>query len=1146
MPHELDREALNQELGGAYQIVRELGRGAFATVYLARERVLHRLVAIKVLRLERAVSEEERERFMREARTAAHLDHPGIVPVLAFGETPTTMYMVMRYIDGESLADRLKRESRLPPEEARRLLLDLASALAHAHRQGVVHRDIKPENVLLTPGEGGESHARLLDFGVAAFRTRDLGMTASREMWGTPTFMSPEQALGEVDLDARSDIYALGVLGYVMLAGRDPFTSTSPLERLKQQQRGPAIPLARAAPRAPAGLVAAIDRCLAYEPQERWRRTSELVGALLALDDLPAIARARAGGWRRHVSRVLAAPGGAARRRGRRAAFFRSPPTPRLILDALRDDVRYAARGLAKAPGFATAVIFTLAIGFGATTVVFSAIEALLLREVPVRDPASLVVLQEQRRGPNDASDFGASAFRYDRYLAYREATAGVLTGLAAQKLESFSVRLGDRARPVFGAITSGNYFEVLGVRPALGRFYTAASDREGAAPEAVIGYAFWRGALGGDPKTVGRTLFLNSRPLAVVGVAPPDFNGALGGVFGFDVWVPAAAYMQAPAASPRGRGEVWTNLFGRLRPGVDSARASAALRVIAARVPTEDPRTRITDAWVEPLTALPLDMKGPVRGFLNMLLAVAGVVLLIAATNTAGMLLARAAARRREVATRLAVGASRGRVVGQLLVESSLLCVAGGVAGLLLTWWLTRLLNAWQPPFPIEVAADFGLNGTVLAVAAATVLGAGLLSGLAPAVQGTGIDLVAAMKEGGPQSGVRRTRLRSTFVVAQVAMSVLLLAVAGLFVRALQRALAVDPGFVAAGVVRADLSLGAHGYDTRRARALLTQLRERLRARPEVAAVSFANAAPLSGNSQSWGASRSDRPDDEEIPVQWGVADVGFIELLRTPLVAGRTFTAADGPNGPFVTVINEATARRLWPELSPREVVGRTVRSLKREMTVVGVMRNGKYRLLHEEQRRYGYVPFTQVPPFGAAPTLYARARTTPAAALRAAREELAELDPNVALEAPVSLEEDLERYVLPQRIGAMLIGAFGAVGLVLAATGLYAVLAYGVAQRLREFGVRMALGARAADLVRLVVRHGLLLVAIGVAVGLGLAVVAGRLVASFLFGLSPADPLTLAAVPLILVAAALLASVVPARRAAAADPMASLRAE
>jgi predicted permease len=1147
MQDDRDRHVLNEQLGGAYQIVRELGRGAFATVYLARERVLHRLVAIKVLHLERAVSDEERERFMREARTAAHLDHPGVVPILAFGETPTTMYMVMRYIDGESLADRLKRETRLPSDEARRLLLDLASTLAHAHRQGVVHRDIKPENVLLTRGEGGEAHARLLDFGVAAFQTRDLGMSTSREMWGTPTFMSPEQALGEVDLDARSDIYSLGVLGYVMLAGRDPFTSTSPLERLKQQQRGPVIPLARAAPGAPAGLVAAIERCLAYEPQERWRRAADLHAALAGLGGQP-VSRI-ASGWRRALARAAGVPRAGRRRRERRAAFFQAPPSPRLLLEALRNDLEYAARGFAKTPGFTAAVILTLAIGLGATTVVFSAIEALLLRELPVRDPDALVVLQEDRRGPNDAASFGTSLYRYDRYLAYREATTDVLTGLAAQAFESFSVRLGTEARPINGLATSGNYFEVLGVRPALGRFYTAAQDRPGGAePVVVVGYDFWQRALQSDPAAVGRTLFLDSRPMTIIGVAPPGFNGAFVGIFAFDAWVPVAAYQRPPpssAAVSPGASYEWMNLFGRLRPGVDISRASAVLRVTGARVPTEDPKTRIANAWVEPLTALPAEMRKPVQGFMNMLLAVAAVVLLIAATNTAGMLLARAAARRREVATRLAVGASRSRLVAQFLVESTLLCVAAGVTSLLLTWWLTRVLNGWQPPFPIEPAVAFGLNGTVLAAAAATVLGTALLAGLAPAMQGAEMDLAAAMKEGGPQSGVRRTRLRSAFVVAQVALSVSLLAVAGLFVRSLQRALAIDPGFEAAGVVHAGLSLGPHGYDKERSRVLFAQLLERVRARPEVAAASLANAAPLSGNTRTWGARRPGRPDDEEVDAQWGVADVGFIELLRAPLLAGRTFTSADGPTAPSVTVINETLARRLWPGESAQRVLGRELESLSgRRMTVIGVIRKGKYTFLQEEERAYGYVPFAQG--FSGSPQLYVRARGEPAGALRAAREELAKLDPNIALERPTLLAADVERYVLPQRIGALSVGLFGSVGLVLAATGLYGVLAYGVTQRLREFGVRMALGARAVDVVRLVVRHGLMLVAVGVAIGLVGAFVAGRLVASFLFGLNPADPVTFAAVPIILGAVALLAGIIPARRAAAADPMASLRVE
>jgi predicted permease len=1156
MPDSPNRDALNEALGSAYQIVRELGRGAFAAVYLARERVLHRLVAIKVLHLERAVSDDDRERFMREARTVAHLDHPGIVPILAFGETPTTMYMVMRYVGGESLADRLGREKRLPPDEVRRLLIDVTSALAHAHRQGVVHRDIKPENVLLTseasdatrPGEL-VTRARLLDFGVAAFRTRDLGMSASREMWGTPTFMSPEQALGEVDLDARSDIYSLGLMGYVMLAGRDPFTAASPFERVKQQQSGPVVPLARAAPRASAGLVEAIERCLAYEPSERWRHTADLLAALLALGDEPAAARARGSAWQQRLARIVGPRRPARQRRERRAAFFRSPPAPRLVLEALRDDVRYAVRGFAKNPGLTATLILTLAVGLGATTVVFSTVEALLLRELPVADPGRLVVLQE-RRTRNNAASLGASLIRYDRYLAYRDASAGVLSGLAAQAYESFSVRLGDQARTVNGLATSGNYFEVLGVRPALGRFYMAAQDAPGRAePVVVLGYDFWRRALGGDREVIGRVLHVDSRPLTIIGVAPRAFRGAFGGVFAFDLWMPAAVYQRPPPGAPAARSGqpsyALMTVFGRLAPGMNVQRASAALQVIGQRVPNENPRTRVTNVRVEPLTGLPFELRGAVERFMKMLLAVAGLVLLIAATNAAGMLLARAAARRREIATRHAVGASRARLVSQLLVESALLCVGAGVAALLLTWWLTRLIEAWQPPFPIRVAAGVGVNATVLWVVAAIVVGTSVLAGLAPALQATKMDLAVAMREGGPQSGVRRTRLRSAFVVAQVTMTVVLLAVAGLFVRALQRALAVDPGFVAAGVVRAGVSLGPHGYDRARARALFGQLVERLRARPEVAAASIANTAPLSGSSETWGSRRAGRPDDDAVETYWGFADVGFIELLRVPMRAGRTFTAADDSAAPPVAVINETLARQLWPGTSPQEVLGRQLDSRDRRMTVIGVMGNGKYTTLHEPERPYAFIPFAQN--FRPSAVLHVRGRGSSAATLRAAREELAALNPNVALERPQVLADVVGGfYLAPQRIGAFLVGVFGLIGLTLAAAGLYGVLAFGVAQRLREFGVRLALGARTTDIVRLVLRHSVIVVATGVAIGLIVALAAGRLVAGFLFGLNPADPLTLVAVPLVLILVALLASAIPARRAAAADPMASLRVE
>jgi predicted permease len=472
-------------------------------------------------------------------------------------------------------------------------------------------------------------------------------------------------------------------------------------------------------------------------------------------------------------------------------------------------------------------------------------------------------------------------------------------------------------------------------------------------------------------------------------------------------------------------------------------------------------------------------------------------------------------------------------------------LCAIAGAAGLVLTWWAMRALDAWQPVAQLPVAIGFGVNARVLAVAAATVLGTALLAGLAPALQSTAMNLAAAMKEGGLQSGTRRTRLRSAFVVAQVALSVVLLTVAGLFVRSLQRTLAMDPGFDAANVAHVSVDLGTHGYDRERARDLYARLGDALRAHPSIAAASFANFAPLTGNVQTWHARRTDRPADEPTMTNWSLADAGFVELLRTRLLAGRTFTRDDGPNAQRAVVINEALARRLWPGERPTRAVGREIEILDERATVVGVLATGRYGTLHEEEERpFAYLAFAQHPRSFA--QLYVRARGGMVAALRAVREELATLDPNVAVETPTLLTTDIDRYLLPQRVSASLVGMFGVAGLALAMAGLYGVLAFGVAQRLGEFGVRMALGARAADLTRLVVRNGLVLAAVGIAIGVVAAVAAGQMVRTFLFGLSPADPLTLVTVPLLLVAVALLASLIPARRAATADPMTSLRAE
>ncbi|MDQ6828792.1 MAG: ADOP family duplicated permease, partial [Gemmatimonadota bacterium] len=1131
-----DVREIEREIGGQYQIIRTLGRGAFGAVYLARELQLHRVVAIKVVHANRSDRADERARLLREARTLANLSHPAIIPVLAFGETDNLVYMVMPYVGGETLADRLQ-SGRVDAREARRVLIEVADALAYAHGEGVLHSDLKPENIILeragAVNDAVPPRVRLIDFGIAGFPTRDPGVGATQEMWGTPQFMAPEQAFGETALDARSEIYSIGVLGYVLLGGRLPFDATSPTQRLIEQKKGPRVPLAMIAQDAPADFVAAIERCIAYEPEARWPRARDLRDALVRGAETPAGAmaslslirqRLRGGRGRdaRQARAVWIDRADAGRTRAARAA--------RIITD-VGADLRFALRMLRKSPGLSAAVIVTLALGVSSTTVVFSAAEALVLRHLPVADPNALVVVQERREGPNQGvTDFGVLTVPYDRYLIYRAAVTPVFTGLAAQEMQAFSLRFGDRARSITGLVTSGNYFEVLGIRPALGRFYTAAWDRSGGGePSAVIAYDFWRRVFDGDPKAIGRTLYVDSRPMTIVGVAPRGFRGAFGGMFASDVWVPAASYVRAPAAGGNaavaGRLDLWMIIFGRLRPGVSVERANAMLRMAAPRVPMpDDPKTRAVDAWTMPLSPISAELQGPLVGFMKMLFAVAGVVLLIAVSNTAGMLLARAAMRGREVATRLAVGASRARLVRQLLVESMLLSVVAGALALVLTTSLTRLFNQWQSPFPFAWTIGFGVNGAVLAVAAMIVLGTGIVAGLVPAIQATDVDLAAAMKEGGLQGGPRRSRLRSLFVVAQVALSVMLLAVAGLFARSLTRTLSVDPGFNSAGVIHARLSLEPHGYDGARGRTLFTRLIERLQSRSEIAAAAFASGAPLGGTNISFDDVRSDDRPDDSVSTQWGRADVGFVELLRTPLLAGRTFVAADSAGAVLVTVINETLARRLWPSDSPRQAVGHRILRGGTRLTVVGVIGNGRYTTLQESEHAFAYFPFAQHGTL--APELFLRPRGTTDGALRAAREQLTALDPNIAFEHPTMLDDDVTKWVIPQRTGAFLIGSFALVGLVLAMTGLYGVLAYGVTQRLREFGVRMALGATARDVVRLVARDGVVLVGVGVSLGIAGAFFAGRLIETFLFGLNPADPITLIAVPLLLLVVALLA--------------------
>ncbi|HEX8696358.1 MAG TPA: ABC transporter permease [Longimicrobium sp.] len=805
-------------------------------------------------------------------------------------------------------------------------------------------------------------------------------------------------------------------------------------------------------------------------------------------------------------------------------------------LDGLAQDLRFTARSLLANPGFTAAAVLALALGTGATTVIFSAVDTVLLRPLPVAEPGGLVTLRVEE---GDGSLAGGVSYPF--YREVRAAGARALD-VAAAHYGEVSFRAGDQAEVVLGVDASDNYFGVLGVRPALGRLFGPAEEPVGASPAVVISHAFWRRRFGGDPGVVGRTVRLNRAPFTVVGVAPEGFGGTIVGVSA-DVWVPVSAYeLLHPGRSlarERG-GHTWLNLIGRRRPGVTREGTEAALDAALRSVPPEFPSASPNrGARLQPLTGVPPQARGAATLFMSLLLATAALVMLIASTNVAGMLLARAAARQREIAIRLAIGAGRGRLVRQLLTESVVLFLLGGAGGTLLAVWAVRLLRGVRLPLPVQVSLDFPVDLRVLAFALSVSLVTGLVFGLAPAVAASRPSLVPALKEGSPRGG-RRGRLRGAFVVGQLAMSLLLLLSAGLFVRALQRALAVDTGFDPDGVVVASLDLGAHGYDAERGQRLQRELLERVRATPGVLAAGLATMVPLSGE---WDETRV-RPAEggDTAAAGFNAVDGEYFRTLGIPLLAGRTFTDRDRTGAPPVVVINRTLGERLWPGRSP---VGQRMQANGMEAEVVGVVPDGKYESIREEPRAFLYVPAGQV--YSERVTLHVRAAPgAEGAALGALRRELRALDPDLPLGAPMPMAAMTGAALVPQRIAAWLIGLFGVVGLVLAAVGVYGLLAYSVSQRTREIGVRMALGAERAAVLRLVLGQGAALVAAGVAVGLAGALAASRVLAGMLYGLSATDPLTFVAVPLLVAAAGLLASWLPARRATRVDPLVALRAD
>jgi predicted permease len=738
----------------------------------------------------------------------------------------------------------------------------------------------------------------------------------------------------------------------------------------------------------------------------------------------------------------------------------------------------------------------------------------------------------------------------YPDYLDIR-GRDDLFVGVTGYTMDLLSMDVGDRSEVVMGEAVSGNYFELLGVPAARGRtFIPGEDDAPGAAPVVVISDGLWRRRFAADPNIVGRTLRLKGRPFEVIGVASPKFKGLYVG-FASQMWIPVTTRAHFGGDDLEDRGSRWLMVKGRLRQGVTPEQAQAGMNVLGRQlattypesndnrrftiIPTNDVRLHpVVDRALMPVAAL--------------LMAVVGLLLLIVCTNLANLLLARALARRKEVAIRLAIGAGRGRLIRQLLTESLVLAILGGVFGLLIAIWTANLLVSFQPPIMFQLTLDLGIDGRVLAFTFLVSVLAGVFFGLAPALQATKPELIPALKDELDNVGGRRRRfgLRDSLVVAQVAISLVLLIGAGLFVRSLISAQDIDPGFERERVAIIMLSPSIAAYEDSRARDLLSSVVERARTLPGVEGAALASRMPLgvSLNTNELFVEGVATPEGEAPSIDAVTVSSGYFDVMGIPLLQGRDFQEQDDESAPRVAIVSDAAARRFWPGENP---IGKRLRlgSPEGELReIVGVARDTKVRTLGEKPRPYLYLPHLQR--HRGFMALVTRTSGDPKPMLSTLRREILLVDEGMPIMESKTMTEHLGIMLFAPRIGGILLGVFGGLGVLLATIGLYGVVSYAAAQRTREVGIRVALGARPGDVMQLVVGRGMMLVGVGVVIGLVLAFAAALPLGSLLYGVSVSDPVTFVGITLLLAGVAFVATMVPALRAARLDPMVALRRE
>jgi predicted permease len=813
----------------------------------------------------------------------------------------------------------------------------------------------------------------------------------------------------------------------------------------------------------------------------------------------------------------------------------------------LRQDVRFGFRFLRNNPTFTIVAVLTLALGIAANTTVFSWIDAILLDPLPgVGDAQGLAQLETV----TSSGEYLVNTSYID-YRDYRDSLK-LVSGLAVGRFTPLSVGAGGKTERAWAELVSANYFDVLRVKPVLGRTFLReeAGDQAGAYPVAVISHKMWRTRYHGDPKVLGKTIRLNRHELTIVGVAPPKFRGTQAGL-AFDVWMPitmaTAMGTGTGTLTFRGTRDI-TSTFARLKPGVTLEQARAEVAAVAQRLAATYPRTnRSIGATLNPIWKAHNGAQALLLAPLRILMGVCVLMLLIVCANVANLLLARAVSRQKEFGIRLALGARRSRLAQQLLTETLLLAVAGGLAGILLVMWMGQSLSSLLPPNDFPIALDTGVNLRTLAFSLLMAALATVISGTAPALVSARNSLNETLKEGGRGSGAgtQSHRLRGLLVGSEVALATVALIGAGLFFRSFRNASAIHPGFDMTNISVSQFYLSSAGYSADEQRQFCRNLRERLEAVPGIAAVSYSDTVPLAFGSSPWHQIEVQGyapGNSEDMNVHRALVPPGYFSLMRIPLLEGRDFSERDEAGAEPVVVVNETFARRFF---DGRDPIGRKMRREGRWATVVGLVKDSKYHSPTEAPLPFFYMPFRQFFAPGLNFTVFLKTVGDPRAAVETLRKEALALNQDAVFHSKL-LSEATMAALYPQKVAASLLSVVGVVSLLLAAIGLYSVMSYAVSQRTHEVGIRMALGARRGDVLSLMVRQGLTLTLPGLLAGVGAALAATRFVSGMLVRVSTADPLTYTSAAAFLALVSLLACYLPALRATRVDPMSALRCQ